>query len=103
MEKKIKPTSNKSEVSLTEDEISSVLEITTDYQEALNDFGELYLRKLRVEEETNRITEAESEYKETYMSVQRRENDIAKRLAKKYGEGRVDTVRGVYVKTKKSI
>jgi len=103
MEKKIKKSTNKLEVTLTEDEMVSVLDISTDYREVLNDFGELYLRKLQLDEETKRINEAESDYKETYMSIQRRETDTANRLTKKYGEGHVDTIRGVYIKAKKSI
>jgi hypothetical protein len=103
MEKKIKKTTDKSEVNLTEDEIASVVQVSREYQEVIGEFGQLYLRKLQLEEETGKITELEGEFKTSYMAILQRENDIVKRFSTKYGEGRVDTTRGVYVKTKKSI
>jgi peptidoglycan hydrolase CwlO-like protein len=107
MENKIKKTiktpTNSSETQMTDDEVSSVVELSTQYQEILGGFGELYLRKLQVEEENKRIDEMEQELKSTYSTINQRENDIVERFTKKYGQGRVDTARGVYVKEKKSI
>lgn len=103
MDNKIKKESDTKEVKLTEDEISSVIELSTEFQGILREFGELHLRKLQVEEENQRLDEIEEELKGTYMTITQRESDIGKRFTKKYGEGRVDTTRGVYIKAKKSI
>ena len=103
MEKKIKKTMVSPEVKLTEDEVASCIELGTQYQEGLGDFGQLYLRKIQIEEETERVEELEKEFKTTYLTISQRESDIIDRLTKKYGEGHVDTTRGVYVKVKKSI
>jgi len=103
MDKKIKTKTNTNEVEMTADDISSVVELSTEFQAILREFGELHLRKIQVEEENNRLDEIEEDLKGTYITITQRENDMVNRFTKKYGEGRVDTTRGVYIKTKKSI
>ena len=56
-----------------------------------------------MEEENKRLDEVEEELKGTYNTITQRESDMVNRFTKKYGEGRVDSARGVYIKAKKSI
>lgn len=103
MDKKLKTDTQSNEVKMTEDDISSVVELSTEFQTILREFGELHLRKMQVEEENKRLDEVEEELKGTYITITQRESDMVNRFTKKYGEGRVDSARGVYIKAKKSI
>ena len=54
---------------------------------------------MQVAEETKAITTQEKEHSHEYTETQKKEKDFVLRLNRKYGEGRLDAPRGIYIKS----
>ena len=86
------------DIQLTDDERLEVGQLNAEYQEILIELGQLYIRKLQVEEEGDIINSLETEHKKAYAELEKKELDFTSRLNRKYGEGRIDPVGLSYVK-----
>lgn len=85
-------------VTLTTDEQGEIVQLNSDYQEILIELGQLYLRKLQVDAENESIDKLETDHSNTYIEIQKKEKDFVTRLQRKYGEGKLDAPRGIYIK-----
>ena len=86
------------EVKITTDEKNEVGQLNQEYQGIILELGQLYLRKLQVDEEKNIIDALESEHKGAYSEIQKRERNFLTRLNQKYGDGNLDAANGIYIK-----
>lgn len=86
------------EIKLTTDEKNEVIQLNADYQELLLELGQLYIRKLQVDEERDIIDTLETEHSNAYSELQSKERDFTIRLNRKYGDGNLDPAGGIYIK-----
>ena len=89
----------KNEIKFTEDERTEMANLNGEYQSLLFEFGELYIRNMRIKQEQEDITQTENDLSETHTDLQKKESDLMSRLQKKYGPGKPDVASGVYIKT----
>ena len=86
------------EIKFTNDEVDEVTHLNAEYQSLLLELGELYLKKMQIENEQSDIKTSESELQNVYSDLQKKESTLSSRITKKYGPGRPDFARGLYLK-----
>tara|TARA_A100001037_G_scaffold67550_1_gene60007 strand:+ start:44619 stop:44963 length:345 start_codon:yes stop_codon:yes gene_type:complete len=86
------------EIKFTTDEVDEVTNLNAEYQSLLLELGEVYLKKIQIEEQQSEINSAEDELRGVYSDLQKRESTLSARITKKYGPGRPDFARGMYLK-----
>ena len=84
-----------SEVKFTEEELKQVKDIQTSYANVQNQFGQLKMAQLRLDER-----EVDLELK--VKSIQDEEKKFLDGITKKYGQGTLNPETGVFVPTKSS-
>tara|TARA_B100000214_G_C23396710_1_gene369722 strand:+ start:114 stop:380 length:267 start_codon:yes stop_codon:yes gene_type:complete len=80
------------EVKFNEDEMKQVQNIQKSYVNAQNQFGQLKLAQIRLEEQ-------ESELKTFFDSIKSEEKKFLDSITKKYGEGNLNPETGVFTPT----
>lgn len=86
------------EIKFTSDEFDEINQLNGEYQSLLLEFGELYLKKISLEQESEAIKTDDQELRSVYTDLKKREVALSSRIQKKYGEGTPDFARGVYIK-----
>ena len=84
------PTSNVQK--FTEEELKALQSLQKQSQVATLQFGQLYLNKLRLEEQ-------ETKLKNQLKQLEQEEAEIAKQLSDKYGKGSIDIETGEFTPT----
>ena len=81
----------------TEYELKDLNDLQQEYGEVQNLLGQLSLREILLRQEKELIEESKEEAESTYKSTQQKERDLVDKLTKKYGEGTLDQVSGVFI------
>tara|TARA_R110002153_G_scaffold13542_1_gene50240 strand:- start:9 stop:269 length:261 start_codon:yes stop_codon:yes gene_type:complete len=76
----------------TEEELTTLRTIQTKSQNATFQFGQLYLNKLKLEEQ-------ETILKNHVKEIEQEESQVAKQLSDKYGKGSIDIETGEFTPT----
>ena len=84
------------ETKFTEDELKSLSDLQSSYQQKQLQFGQLRVQKLLVKQQLNSIDEAEAKLEVEYAEVQETERTLVKSLNDKYGPGNLDPATGVF-------
>jgi predicted transcriptional regulator len=82
-----------SEVKFTEDELTQVQNIQKSYANVQNQFGQLKMAQIRLDEQ-------EVELEESLKSIQDDEKKFLDGITEKYGEGTLNPETGVFTPTK---
>ena len=80
------------EVKFTEEELKQVQDIQRSYQSVQNQFGQLKMAQIRLDEQ-------EIELENSLKSIQDNENKFLDGITKKYGDGSLNPETGVFTPT----
>jgi predicted nuclease with TOPRIM domain len=85
------------QVKFTEDELKKVKSIQESYFDVQNQFGQLKLARLRVEQQLDTIDNQEQELNKKFNDIQNDESSFLQETTKKYGEGNLDPDTGIFI------
>ena len=86
------------DIKLTTEEQSELLEINTEFQNVLLDIGQVQVKKYYHSEELSNLQKLEGECKLAYTEVEKKEYNFKIRMNKKYGKGKVNFETSCFVK-----
>ena len=89
------------DVKFSEEEMKELREIQENYVTVQNDFGQLSVTKIRLQQQLDNVLKLEEDTITKFKTTQNREKDFISSITKNYGEGQLDTESGVFTKTKK--
>ena len=84
------------ETKFTDDELKSLQELQTSYQQKQLQFGQLRVQRLLVQQQLDAIDTTEKQMETEYSEVQDTERKLVESLNKKYGPGNLDPATGVF-------
>jgi hypothetical protein len=84
------------ETKFTEDELKSLQDLQTSYQQKQLQFGQLEVQRLLVKQQVDALAGAKSKLEEDYAGIQETEQRLVKQLNEKYGPGNLDPATGVF-------
>ena len=84
------------ETKFTEDELKSLSDLQSSYQQKQLQFGQLRVQRLLVQQQLDSISDAEAKLEVEYGDVQETERNLVKQLNEKYGPGNLDPATGVF-------
>ena len=87
----------KDPIKISEEELKKTLDLQTQVQQIVLEFGNLYLEKLQVDNAVKVITDKETKLQEEFKNLQSQENDLIQSFFKKYGDGSLDVKRGLFL------
>ena len=87
------------EVKFTDDELKSLQELQTGYQEKQSVLGQLAVQKILLNQPIDALNIRTEEVETEYQTVQQEERDLVKTLNEKYGPGQLDPTTGVFTST----
>ena len=88
-----------SEVKFTEDELKSLQDLQTNYQENQVALGQLSVQRILVNQQMEGLEMRQDELETEYTAVQQEERDLVQKLNEKYGPGQLDPQTGVFTST----
>ena len=84
------------EVKFTQEELDSISNIRTTYQNIQAGFGQLKVQRLLLTQQLDGLTSAEQQLEVEYKDVQESEKKLVDTLNKKYGQGTLDVETGIF-------
>ena len=84
------------ETKFTEEELKQIKEIQDSYFDIQNQFGQLSLAKLRLDQQLEGLGKNEDELNKEFIKIQENENTFLAGITEKYGEGSLDPETGVF-------
>ena len=88
-----------SEVKFTDDELKSLQDLQTNYQEKQAALGQLSVQRILVNQQMETLDIRQDELETEYTAVQQEERDLVQGLNEKYGPGQLDPQTGVFTST----
>ena len=88
------------ETKFTEEELKQVKEIQDSYFDIQNQFGQLSLAKLRLNQQLEGLDNSENDLNEKFTKIQTNEKTFLDGITEKYGEGSLDPETGVFTPNK---
>ena len=96
MAEEAKKVEESKEVKFTDDELKSLQELQTSYQEKQAVLGQLSVQRILLNQQIEALDIRTEEVETEYQAVQQEERDIVKTLNDKYGAGQLDPTTGVF-------
>ena len=87
------------ETKFSEDELKSLQDLQTSYQQKQLQFGQLEVQRLLVAQQLEQLDNAKSKLEVEYGEVQETERKLVQSLNEKYGPGNLDPATGVFTPT----
>ena len=84
------------EIKFSEEELKSLSDLQSSYQQKQLQFGQLRVQRLLVQQQLDSISDAEAKLEVEYGDVQETERNLVKQLNEKYGPGNLDPQTGVF-------
>ena len=85
------------EVKFTEEEMKSLRKIQESYFNVQSELGKLELTRIRVEQQLDELDVTDNGLREKFVQTQTTEKEFLDGITKKYGEGTLDQVSGVFI------
>ena len=85
------------EVKFTKEEMNSLNEIQESYFNVQSEYGGLELARIRLEQQFDNLDSTDNKLREKFIQVQSTEKEFLDGITKKYGEGTLDQVSGVFI------
>lgn len=82
----------------SEEELKEIKNIQDEYYKTQNQFGQIAVSKIRLEEQTKALENLNEETKEAFLKVQTNEREFLDGITKKYGEGSLNPETGVFTR-----
>ncbi len=89
------------EVKFTKEEIDSIQEIQNIYIGIQNAFGRLGVSRIRLDQDSLNLDNAENDLRQKYTENQNKERDFVDDITKKYGDGQLNLDTGTFIPTEK--
>ena len=83
----------------TEEELKSLSDLQSAYQQKQLQFGQLKVQKLLLQQQLEAVEQSEAQLEVDYAGVQENERKIVKELNDKYGPGNLDPATGVFTES----
>ena len=87
------------EVKFTDDEMKSLQNLQTGYQEKTTALGQLSVQRILLNQQIESLEQSMETVEKEYKTLQQTERDLVKRLNDKYGPGQLDPATGVFTPT----
>jgi DNA repair exonuclease SbcCD ATPase subunit len=87
------------ETKFSEEELKSLQDLQTSYQQKQLQFGQLEVQRLLVTQQLDSLDSAKAKLEVEYGEVQETERKLVQDLNKKYGPGNLDPATGVFTPT----
>ena len=87
------------EVKFTDDEMKSLHDLQTGYQEKTTALGQLSVQRILLNQQIDNLEQRMETVEKEYKTLQQTEQDIVKKLNDKYGPGQLDPATGVFTPT----
>ena len=84
------------ETKFSEDELKSLQDLQTSYQQKQLQFGQLEVQRLLVSQQLEQLDNAKAKSEVEYSEIQETERKLVEGLNKKYGPGNLDPATGVF-------
>ena len=88
-----------SDIKFTEEELKSLNDLNQGYQTKQQQFGQLKVQKILIQQQMEGLDEAEIRLETEYSELQKSEQNLVAELNKKYGPGQLDPNTGVFTPT----
>tara|TARA_R110000796_G_scaffold69937_2_gene159152 strand:- start:17 stop:319 length:303 start_codon:yes stop_codon:yes gene_type:complete len=89
------------DIKFTEDELKSLSELQSSYQQKQLQFGQLRVQKLLLQQQFDSIESSEAQLEVDYIGTQETERKLVKELNGKYGPGNLEPSTGIFTPTAK--
>ena len=89
------------DVKFSEEEMKKLRDIQENYVTVQNEFGQLTVTKIRLQQQLDNILSFEDEVRSRFQETQGKEKEFLSEITEKYGEGKLDTQSGIFTKNKK--
>ena len=86
------------DVKFSKEEMIELREIQESYVTVQNDFGQLTVTKIRLQQQLDNVLKFEDEVRSKFQETQNNEKEFISKITKTYGEGQLDTKSGVFTK-----
>jgi hypothetical protein len=86
-----------SPIKLSSDEIKEITDIQKKYQEVVFSLGELYLYRMGMEKVFESLSKTEGDLVKKHEETKKIETDWMEKISKKYGDGNLDIVNGLFI------
>ena len=87
------------EVKFTDDEMKSLQNLQTGYQEKTTALGQLSVQRILLNQQIESLEQSMETVEKEYKTLQQTERDLVKKLNDKYGPGQLDPTTGVFTPT----
>ena len=87
------------ETKFSEEELKSLQDLQTSYQQKQLQFGQLEVQRLLVTQQLDSLDSAKAQLEVEYGEVQETERTLVQSLNEKYGPGNLDPATGVFTPT----
>ena len=87
------------ETKFSEEELKSLQDLQTSYQQKQLQFGQLEVQRLLVSQQLEQLDNAKAKLEVEYSEVQETERKLVQSLNEKYGPGNLDPATGVFTPT----
>ena len=87
------------ETKFSEEELKSLQDLQTSYQQKQLQFGQLEVQRLLVTQQLDSLDSAKAKLEVEYGEVQETERKLVQSLNEKYGPGNLDPATGVFTPT----
>ena len=77
---------------MSDNELAEVRMLQEKFQQKIFELGRLYLQKLQIESASRNVVDQE------WVPLQKMENELMEKLLQKYGEGKLDLIKGEFIK-----
>ena len=88
------------EVKFTKEEMGSLKEIQESYFNIQSEYGKLELTRIRLEQQLDELDSTDNSLRNKFVETQTVEKEFLDGITKKYGEGTLDQVSGVFTPNK---
>ena len=88
------------EIKFTQDEISSLQALQTNYANVRSAFGDLEVQRIQTEQRLDQINNEKLRLETEYSKLNTSEQQLVNDLNEKYGPGNLDPTTGVFTPTK---
>ena len=84
----------------SDEELNTVKEIQQEYVNIQNQFGQIAMTKIRIDDQMDNILRAEEENRKKLLEVQTKERKFLDGITEKYGDGTLNPETGVFTPNK---
>ena len=84
----------------SDEELNTVKEIQQEYVNIQNQFGQIAMTKIRIDDQMDNIIRAEEENRKKLLEVQTKERKILDGITEKYGDGTLNPETGEFTPNK---